>query len=76
MATLFVGNPHIAQILAGLGICALLVIACCLLCDLLLGALERFTRLDLACKVVVLFFVVQLTMFGVRSMAGQMMPMT
>ena len=64
MAALFVGNQLAVQILEVLGIGAVLVILGCPLLDSLLDLLDRFCRLDLACKVVVLFFVVQLTMFG------------
>ena len=64
MAALFVGNQFAVQILEVLGIGAVLVILGCPLLDSLLDLLDRFSRLDLACKVVVLFFVVQLTMFG------------
>ena len=64
MAALFVGNQPAMQILAMLGIGAVLVAVGCLLLELLWGSLERFSRLGLVGKVVVLFFVVQLTMFG------------
>ena len=64
MAALFVGNQPAVQVLAMLGVGALFVVAGCLLSDFLSGLLERFSRLGLACKVAVLFFVVQLTMFG------------
>ena len=52
------------QILALIGFGAVLVAEGCVLWELLLDLLDRFCRLGLAHKVVVLFFVVQLTMFG------------
>ena len=70
MAALFVGNQPAMQVLATLGVGALLVIAGCLLSAFLSGLLERFSRLGLACKVAVLFFVVQLTMFGGAKHGG------
>ena len=70
MAALFVGNPPVVQVLATLGVGALFVIAGCLLSDFLLGLLARFSRLGWVCKVAVLFFVVQLTMFGGAKHGG------
>ena len=70
MAALFVGNQPVVQVLAMLGVGALLVVAGCRLSDFLSGLLARFSRLGLACKVAVLFFVVQLTMFGGAKHGG------
>ena len=70
MAALFVGNPPAVQVLATLGVGALFVIAGCLLSDFLSGLRVRFSRLGLACKVAVLFFVIQLTMFGGAKHSG------
>ena len=70
MAALFVGNQPAVQVLATLGVGALFVVAGCLLSDFLLGLLARFSRLGWVCKVAVLFFVVQLTMFGGAKHGG------
>ena len=70
MAALFVGNQPAVQVLATLGVGALLVVAGCLLSDFLSGLLARFSSLDWVCKVAVLFFVVQLTMFGGAKHGG------
>ena len=70
MAALFVGNQPVVQVLATLGVGALFVIAGCLLSDFLSGLLARFSRLGWVCKVAVLFFVVQLTMFGGAKHGG------
>ena len=70
MAALFVGNQPAVQVLATLGVGALFVVAGCLLSDFLSGLLARFSRLGWACKVAVLFFVVQLTMFGGAKHGG------
>ena len=64
MAALFVGSQPVFQALAALGVGALLLIAGCLLLDSLLGLLDGFRRLGLACKVGVLFIVAQLALFG------------
>ena len=70
MAALFVGNQPVVQVLATLGVGALFVVAGCLLSDFLSGLLARFSRLGWVCKVAVLFFVVQLTMFGGAKHGG------
>ena len=70
MAALFVGNQPAVQVLATLGVGALLVIAGCLLADPLLCLLDRVSRLGRVNRVVVLLFVVQLTMFGGAKHGG------
>ena len=70
MLALFVDDPHVVQILVMLGIGAILVIAGCLLLDFLVELLDRFSRLGWACKIGVLFLVVQLTMFGGAKHGG------
>ena len=70
MAALFVGNQPAVQVLAMLGVGALFVVAGCLLSAFLSGLLARFSSLDWVCKVAVLFFVVQLTMFGGAKHGG------
>ena len=70
MVSLFVDNQHVVQILAMLGIGAILVIAGCLLLGFLVELLDRFSRLGLVCKIGVLFLVVQLTMFGGAKHGG------
>ena len=64
MQDLLINNQPGMQILALLGFGAVFVAVGCLLLELLGDSLHRFCRLGLAHKVVVLFFVVQLTMFG------------
>ena len=70
MVSLFVDNQHVVQILAMLGIGAILVIAGCLLLGFLVELLDRFSSLGWVCKIGVLFLVVQLTMFGGAKHGG------
>ena len=67
MAALLVDNQFAMQILAMLGVGAVLVVVGCLLLELLGDSLDRFCRLSLAHKVVVLFIVTRLTIDQVVS---------